>query len=129
MNLNVRRRIAALTAVGASMAAWLLWRFPPAGSRFYPRCPIYETLHVECPGCGGTRALYALLHGRLADALHFNALMVVLLPFLFAFLAISWIRAIRNAEFHWPTVPGIWIKMTLAAAIAFTVIRNLPHGR
>ena len=68
------------------------------------------------------------MHGSFADALHFNALLVALLPFLLVFLAIAWIRAIRDPQFRWPDVPGIWIKATLVAAIAFTVIRNLPHG-
>lgn len=129
MSLRLRRRIAGLGVLGAVAAPWLAWRFPPASSGFYPHCPIYETFHIYCPGCGGTRAVSALLHGRLADALHFNPLVVVLLPFLFTFLAIAWIRAVRDADFRWPDVPEIWIQATLAAAIAFTVIRNLPIGR
>ena len=109
--------------------AWLLWRFPPASSRFYPRCPVYENFHIYCPGCGGTRAVSALLHGRLAEALQFNPLIVALLPLALAFAAVAWLRAIRDPEFRWPDVPGIWMKAALAAAIAFMVIRNLPQGR
>jgi hypothetical protein len=114
--------------VGAATSAWVLWRFSPASSGFYPRCPIYETFHFYCPGCGGTRALAALLHGHFADALHLNPLVVILLPFVLTFLSVAWFRALRSAEFRWPRVPGVWVKATLAAAIAFTVIRNLPHG-
>ena len=56
--------------------------FSSGNSSFYPRCPIFFWLHLSCPGCGGTRALAALLHGRLKEAMHWNAMMVVffLLP-------------------------------------------------
>jgi hypothetical protein len=60
------------------------------------------------------------------EALHFNPLIVALLPFALVFVAVAWFRAIRDTEFRWPDVPGIWVKAALAAAIAFMVIRNLP---
>jgi hypothetical protein len=129
MNRSMRRRIASVGVVASGAIAWLLWRFPPASSRFYPRCPVYETFHIYCPGCGGTRAVSALLHGRLMDALHSNPLVVLLLPLVLAFVAVAWFRAIRDTEFRWPDVPGIWVKAALAAAIAFMVIRNFPQGR
>jgi hypothetical protein len=127
MSLVMRRRIAILSALGAAAAAWLVWRFPPGSSSLFPRCPIYETFHLYCPGCGGTRAVHALLHGRLADALHFNPLLVVLLPFLLFFLAVAWVRAMRDTQFRWPDVPAIWVKTILVAALLFAVVRNLPH--
>ena len=65
MSHTRRRWIANLVAVAAASAAYLLLRFPPETSSFYPRCPVFTWLHVYCPGCGGTRALAALLHGRL----------------------------------------------------------------
>ncbi|MGC2618203.1 MAG: DUF2752 domain-containing protein [Acidobacteriaceae bacterium] len=124
----VRKTAAHLSAAAFAAAAWILWRFPPASSGFYPRCLINETFHIDCPGCGGTRAVAALLHGRLAEALHFNPLVVILLPFILAFFGVAWFRAIRGSEFRWPVVPEIYLKATLVAALAFTVMRNLPHG-
>ena len=34
---------------------------------------------LYCPGCGSTRALYALLHGRPGEALAMNPLLLVVL--------------------------------------------------
>jgi hypothetical protein len=124
----LRRTAAHLGAACVAAAAWILYRFPPDSSGFYPRCFFKETFHLDCPGCGGTRAVAALLHGRLAEALHFNPLVVILLPLVLAFLGMAWFRAIRDTEFRWPFVPSLCLKATLAAAIAFTVMRNLPHG-
>jgi len=35
-------------------------------------CGVHEFLKVYCPGCGGTRALFALLHGQILESLICN---------------------------------------------------------
>jgi hypothetical protein len=85
-------------------------RFPPAGSGFYPRCPVFFWLHLYCPGCGGTRALAALLHGRLNEAMHWNAMVVIFFPFAAVFLALTYWRAMRATTFLWPTIPDSLLK-------------------
>jgi hypothetical protein len=37
-------------------------------------CPIATHLHAPCPGCGSTRSILALLHGRFVESLHHNAI-------------------------------------------------------
>lgn len=32
--------------------------------KIFPPCPFYETTHYYCFGCGGTRAVNAILHGH-----------------------------------------------------------------
>src|SRR5260370_11583354 len=85
-----RSRIADIlrTAVPSAiiaLAAIILLRFPPAQYSFYPRCPIYELLHLQCPGCGATRAIAAVLHGHFLEAMSLNALITLLLPFAAAY--------------------------------------------
>jgi hypothetical protein len=36
-------------------------------------CPFYTFLHIYCPGCGGTRFVYALLDGDFLRAVRCNA--------------------------------------------------------
>jgi hypothetical protein len=100
-------------------------RFPPAGSGFYPRCPVFFWLHLYCPGCGGTRALAALLHGRLNEAMHWNAMVVIFFPFAAVFLALTYWRAMRATTFLWPTIPDSLLKLSLVLVAIFTVVRNL----
>ena len=59
---------------------WVLYTFPPVTSGFYPQCVFKQATGLDCPGCRITRALHALVHGRIAEAAHFN-------PMLFAFMA------------------------------------------
>lgn len=96
------------------VAAAILLRFPPEHYCFYPRCPFYTLLHFQCPGCGGTRALAALLHGDLREALRLNALITLGLPIpLFA----------RRGFWTSRSEPAIYGALAIAAI--FTIARNL----
>jgi Protein of unknown function (DUF2752) len=125
MSVNTRRWIANLAAFAVAAAAWVVLRFPPASSRFYPRCPIFLWFQIYCPGCGGTRALAALLHGRLHEALHWNAMLVIFFPFAVVFFAVTYWRAIKAGIFRWPTIPNSLLTLSLVLIGIFTVARNL----
>jgi hypothetical protein len=110
----------------AALVAVILLRFPPAQSRFYPQCPIYAALHLQCPGCGATRALAALLHGHVREAFHLNALLTLVLPFA-ALYAIVWYRRfLRHEALRLPHAPPSAIYAALAIAAIFAILRNLP---
>jgi hypothetical protein len=110
----------------AFATAYVLLRFPPGQSRFYPRCPFYSAFHLQCPGCGGTRALAALLHGQIGAALHDNLLVTLLLPLALGYGAVCYWRWWNKGELHWPRVPMAAIYSTAVATAFFTVVRNLP---
>ncbi|WP_179581321.1 DUF2752 domain-containing protein [Tunturiibacter gelidoferens] len=118
------RTVVPLAIVG--VVAGVLRRFPPAQYSFYPRCPIYEAFHLQCPGCGATRAVAALLQGRLNEAIHLNALITLLLPLAAAY-GFGWYwRFVRREDDGWPRMPGAPVYVVLAVASIFTVLRNLP---
>lgn len=104
-------------------AALLL--YPPARTSLYPACPIRQYLGINCPGCGATRALAALLHGRFMEAMRLNALFVLLLPVALAGAIESYRRAIRPGSFRWPQPPAAALYATLATTVLYTVARNL----
>ncbi|MES2221635.1 MAG: DUF2752 domain-containing protein [Acidobacteriota bacterium] len=126
MSYTGRIWIANSVALATATVGYVLHRFPPATSSFYPRCPIFTWLHLYCPGCGGTRALAALLHGRLLDAMHWNAMVVLLLPFATMYFARTYWRAIRSVNFRWPNVSDSLLGLILGCVGIFTVLRNIP---
>lgn len=113
-----------LAAVALGVAA-VVFFFNPSTHGFYPVCQFHRLTGLNCPGCGMTRALYALVHGNFSAALRDNALFV----FTLAALGVRgvWVgakifcgRPTRDffpVKFLWPL---------LAVALVFAVLRNLP---
>lgn len=52
-------------------------------------CPFKLLTGIPCPGCGGQRALFAIMHGNIIEAVCINPLSVLLI--LFAFIAPVWL--------------------------------------
>lgn len=40
-------------------------------------CGLVTIFHIYCPGCGGTRALFAMLHGHFMESLYYNPAVVL----------------------------------------------------
>lgn len=105
--------IAALLA-----CALVLVLFPPERYGFYPRCPFFEATGLLCPGCGGTRALAALMRGDLIAAWHLNALLVTLLLSAAGWgLVKLWLKDATVSR-------GVWIGVGLVVSV-FGVWRNI----
>lgn len=101
--------------------------FPPQQYSFYPQCPIYRYLHIQCPGCGATRALATLLHGHILEALHLNALTTLLTLPTALYAIFRYGRFVQRKPFPKLRLPQSAIYATLAAATMFTIVRNLGY--
>lgn len=131
MTVATRSRIATILRAAApptvlALTATVLLLFPPEHFGFYPQCPIHEYLHLLCPGCGATRALAALLRGHLAEAMRFNPLVTLLLPFAAAYGILCYTRFVLGRPQRWPEPPSIAIYSLVAMTAIFTIFRNLP---
>jgi hypothetical protein len=132
MTLTGRDRMATILRAVAppaviALSAAILLRYPPAQNSFYPQCPVFEYLHLQCPGCGITRALAALLRGHLAEAVHFNALVTLLLPIAAIYGVLCYRRLLQHKALRWPQPRPALIYAALALTGVFTVLRNLPR--
>jgi len=117
---------AALLPAIVALAATTLLRFPPAQYSFYPRCPIHELLHLQCPGCGATRTIAALLRGHFTEAMNLNVLVTLLLPLAAAYGILCYSRLLQRKPLRWPQPRPAVIYAALTVATLFTVVRNLP---
>jgi hypothetical protein len=125
MNAVSKMRVVACASLAGAM---ILYQFPPEQYDFYPQCPVFRYLHVYCPGCGATRALAALLHGRITEALHYNALVVMLVPVPLSYFAAAFWKARGDEVFTWPRVPAVALTALLVVSAAFGVLRNFLGG-
>ena len=114
-----------LLAGGASL---LLFFFEPTAYRFYPRCLFYQTTGLLCPGCGSLRALHQLLHGHIAAAFQFNALLVLSVPAGFWLAVRSTLRELRGQPQRFDFHPA-WLWAWLVAGILFGILRNLAAAQ
>ena len=119
-----------LGTCACAAASIFVYAVDPSRHAVYPQCLLYNATGLYCAGCGATRALYALLHGRLLDALHDNVHYEAALPVLLYVLGSHALAAWRaNA---WPRVHVqprrvLWGGAgTFALAVGFMVLRNLP---
>jgi Protein of unknown function (DUF2752) len=129
--LTTRSRLAAITRAAAppaavALAAAILLRYPPSHNTFYPQCPFYEYLHLQCPGCGATRAIAAILRGHLREALHLNALVTLALPFAAVYSLAHYRRLLQRKPIQWPDPPPALLYTAITLAAAFAILRNLP---
>jgi len=123
--LSAPMAVAAGVGVGC-VAVWIGDPTTPGG--FLPVCPTKALLGIDCPGCGGMRMAYSVMHGDIPAALHYNAVTFVFM-LLFVWSMVAWTlgrlrgRAM-DSWLHWRWTP-------LAFSVVFVVwfvIRNLPFA-
>ncbi|TDD72886.1 DUF2752 domain-containing protein [Actinomadura darangshiensis] len=112
-------------AAGALVVAF---RADPNEPGHYPGCPFLALTGYYCPGCGGTRLVYALTHGDVGTAFGLNPLLFVLLPVL-GYLFVRWTAMtaqglpMRSALFR-PAVAYSFVGVL----IVYGIVRNLPFA-
>ena len=123
--LRTLRLAIILLVVGVGLG--LLYAFNPTEAKFFPPCPLNKLTGLHCPGCGTTRALHHLLHGRVGRAFDYNPLLVASMPWILYALGRGAFRFVL--PHHGPTRRlRPWLIWTIAAvAIAYGVARNLPY--
>jgi hypothetical protein len=118
----VRQPITAGVAAAVGVAALAL---VDADSTSIPLCPLKATTGLDCPLCGGLRAVSALTRLRFAEALDHNVLFTVSVPL----LVVGWVAWLVSAvRGKGAPQPPLWASgLVLGLLVAFAVARNLPY--
>jgi hypothetical protein len=109
-------------------AASYVWASDPTdgGARDLPSCLVKATTGLDCPGCGGTRAFFYLMHGNLPQAVRHHAMAVFAAPFL-VWMYVAWsVRKVTGRSLPMPRLGGRTVALFLAAWAVFMVVRNIP---
>nr|WP_228122358.1 DUF2752 domain-containing protein [Saccharothrix syringae] len=126
-SLTAVRGPLAVAAAAVAGCGVLLFVDPNRPGSLLPPCPLYALTGIQCPACGSTRMVHALLHGDLAAAWHFNAVMLVAGLPLLAWLWLRWARAARRGRPN-PPVPRRVAVPVLVVAVGWALVRNLAVG-
>ena len=111
--------IAAPAALGAMVLAM-------RGKLPLETCWIYEHLGVYCPGCGGTRAVLALLRGRLLAALYYHPAVPLLAAALAVYLPVQTVcRLARRPAPRWCRYRPWWLWGLIGLLLVNCLVRNV----
>lgn len=91
-----------------------------------PPCPLHYLTGLYCPGCGGTRAFVALVHGQFLTSLYYHPLVLYTAVCLVWYLLKQIVQAVSKGEVRIP-MPDPKILISLAAVIVFVncIVRNV----
>jgi hypothetical protein len=113
-------------ALAVTAAVVVLFFFDPSTAGFYPVCTLHEVTGLQCPGCGGLRAVHQLSHGNFLAAWRLNPLVVALLPvglwlglreLVCALTGRLWPGLVTRPVFGWVLAGGL---------VLFGILRNVP---
>ncbi|HBT76304.1 MAG TPA: hypothetical protein DEB39_05125 [Planctomycetaceae bacterium] len=118
----------------AAALYWIAFAHDPTQTEVLPPCTLYRTTGFLCAGCGGTRSIAHLLHGRFGEAARCNALFVFGLAFCVLYGSAYGLsrlsgRLLRKPGcFSMPTIRYTpWTATILVLIVlGFMIIRNIP---
>ncbi len=123
-----RRRRLILCLLTAAALAWLAWVvcFDPVAYGWAPQCPFRLVTGLSCPGCGLQRAVHALCHGHLAEALAYNFFLILALPYLLlVFTAECLLRGPHRDRLMRAVASPTAIGLYVGLYVAWGVVRNV----
>lgn len=125
MNPAVAKPLAVGAALGVCSVGLALWN---PGDHGVPLCPTKALTGLDCPLCGGLRAVSTLTRGHVGLAAGHNVIVAIAVPIAVAWWLMWIFAAARGA----PTPRPRWNRAaTITCAVAlvvFTIVRNLRFG-
>ena len=95
----------------------------PFGKLFF--CPFSRFMHLYCPLCGGTRALFALLRGELVLSLLYNPTALCLMLSVLYYEVFFWIAFWKRSTASLRRLRFFPLYLTAVVCVLHFVIRNL----
>ena len=114
-----------LLALGIGLAI-LYFFVNPSEVDFLPKCPLYATTGIYCPGCGSQRATHQLLNFNILGVLHQNVLYFIsIFVFGYHFIITSFNLIFKKNIYNYIYHPKTPIMM-LIVIIVYWILRNIP---
>ena len=115
-----KRILKNMLIAGLAVAAYMLLR---QFTGFYIPCAFHSITGLQCPGCGSTRMLAALLRLDFKAAYAYNPFLLVTLPFLAFEFVHEFFLTHDNKTFE--RINNILLTIYCVAIILFGIVRNL----
>lgn len=128
MHQRARRLASPLTAAAAVLLSTAALRLrDPHLPGSWGLCPTKALTDLDCPLCGGLRAVNDLTHLDPLAALSSNLLVVLVIPVALVLWGRWVVASWRGGAAMPPLTPPAWMWAAGGVAVAaYTVLRNLP---
>ena len=121
----MRRSLLLVVAVLVMLVlGFIYYALDPSTSDAFPRCSFLSLTGYKCPGCGGQRAVHALLNGDVAGAFRFNALLMIAVPWM-GLCLFAESRRTRNPRLYARLNPELLMWLFLALTLSWWLLRNI----
>ena len=123
--VGIRRSLIIVAVIaGVLLFSIIYYALDPSSTALFPRCTFLEYTGYKCPGCGSQRAIHALLHGDVATAFRYNALLLIAVPWI-ALCLFAETRRTRNPRLYARLNPQMLIWLFLVVMILWWLLRNV----
>lgn len=112
-------------AVAFVIAIVLLYVYDPTTISFSYQCPFKKLTGLDCPGCGGQRAVHALLHLRFKEAFLFNPFLVIAGLYLVAVVIFNQLKGEKVAKIQRALASRTAVATYLTLMLIWAIARNL----
>ncbi len=124
----MKKRILIVAAAAfIAVAALLYLYFTGEGEGAGIPCMFHQITGLYCSGCGASRALRSILHFDFYQALRYNAVFTVFIPFIgiyFCALSCSYIRYGKDGISE--KIPMKLLYGVIVIALIYGILRNIP---
>ena len=116
---------APVTAGAAALAGTAVLAVANPNTTHIPLCPLNALTGIDCPFCGGLRAVHALTRLDVVAALDHNLLLTASMPALVACWVVWLGRSLGRPVGVGHQFPAATKPVLVAVAILFAVVRNI----
>ena len=110
--------------IGILLSGYFIWKYF-LGEPTISGCWIYSNLHVYCPGCGGTRALEALLQGKILRSFACHPAVPAAFIWVVIYLLSQVISRIRKGRGWALRYDDRWVVLFFGILVINCTIRNV----
>jgi hypothetical protein len=113
-----------IIVIFVAIVVGLYFFIDPASTPAMPKCTFKLLTGLQCPGCGSQPAIHALLHGDVAAAWRFNAMMVASIPVLAVLIPVLCMRR-RYPKLYTRVFGTTTCWVVFAVIMGWWILRNI----
>ncbi len=113
--------------IGVLILGAVYFEYDPINNLLFPKCPLYATTGIYCPGCGSQRATHALLHLDIPGVFSSNILFLPALLVVFLHYSIAISNHFLGTTYHsiLDKSKAPWVIFIIV--VLFFILRNIPY--